>query len=196
MIEIISAVMVCVGFFERLFSITKSTMKILNFSVIKLSVITVVTLGSTLSLSDNFGYAVFLKIQNKYNEFKLKSEITQVSQQLDEVYKKIGQGVYNKEQEDYLTNLAQQYNQDLTIKKKQITASEETVKKKILLEQSLKDLTADEAKVRMSAIENLYEIGDRKFLPYLAMALSDTDEQVRRRVMIVIENMEGKDAGN
>lgn len=196
MFEVISTAMLLVGFFEKLFGVTKGTMKFLRFSILKLSIAGALISVCTLSIANNFGYETFLKIHNKYKEFRLKSEITKTSQQLDEVYKKIGQGIYNKENAEYLTNLAQQYNQKLLDLKNEIAVSEDNMKKKILLEKTLKDLTAKEVKVKLSAIDKLGEIGDKKFMPYLSLTLSDSNEQVRWKAMSAIQKLEGKNEGN
>lgn len=146
-------------------------------ALLKISILTGIISTCVFSLSNNFAYIMFLKLHYKYEEFKIKKEITRLIQEQNK-------NALSRQDDAKLADLRERSVQ---------LAGE--IGKKILIEESLRNLLAKNSADKYRAIEELTALGDENFLPYLSICFSDPDPEIRRRAIEAVGNM-GKDNEN
>lgn len=169
-----------------------------SFAVRMCTVIVLISgiiLLSVLSITDNAGYILFLKTRNKVDEYKIKYEVSKLSNQLDDVYKKIGQNVYNKQQIDGFINEAEACNNRLVLKQNEIVVLTEKFNEKVMFENTLKDLFKAEPETRCEAIRSLAASGKTESLPYLQLCLLEPDTQIHQEVEKAIDMINKQSIG-
>lgn len=179
-----------IGSLAALHKVIRKTYRSLVVKVLfKLLIVSAVVSFCALSMIDNLGLTAYLELKYKYDELKMGYEITRITNDLDNVYKKIGQSVYNKQNADDLLNEAVKYNVRLATKYNEITSLDQKFREKMMFENNLKNMFSSKVSARCAAIKNMDTLVISESLPYLELCLLDPEPAVRREVMAFFETV-------
>jgi hypothetical protein len=151
-----------------------------------LTIVGVVTLFCVVSIADNFGYKFVLEVRHKINKVRMENSIIGMKTRLDNVYKEIGQNVYNKQQVDGLMSQALEYNTEISLRQNEAFLLEEKFKEDVRFENILKDLCSTKVSTRRGAIRSLATAGKKESMPYLALCSIDTNPIIREEAIASI----------